>query len=73
MLAYNNGNLWIGVDGVWSGDPAAFTDPMDSTIIGTVYPFVFDTFLTSIPSGRFKFAEQELTYTPPVGFRPFGN
>lgn len=70
MLAYDNGNLWIGVNGVWSGDPVAFTGPIDSTINDTVYPFAFNTFSTNTPAGRFKFAELDLTYSVPAGYKP---
>lgn len=70
MFAYRNGNLWIGVDGVWEGDPEAFAGPTDATIAGAIYPMVYDRWSGNIPEGRFRFAEHELQYPVPVGFRP---
>ncbi|BDQ34057.1 hypothetical protein [Pseudodesulfovibrio portus] len=71
-FAYKNGNLWMSVDGVWDGDPVAFAGPVDATIAGEVFPFVFDRFASNIPCGVFRFAGHDLAYSPPAGFKPFG-
>ncbi|MDO6424911.1 SPRY domain-containing protein, partial [Saccharophagus degradans] len=69
MLAFNpnTGRLWVGVNGVWQGNPAAGTgalfDGIDQ-VNGPYYPAVSQR--ADITIG--VFAKREFKYTPPAGF-----
>lgn len=64
-LDLDAGKLWFAENGVWSGDPAAGTDPAFSGITGTIFPaFSAD----AGASGTANFGASAFSYTPPSGF-----
>ncbi|WP_080639352.1 LamG-like jellyroll fold domain-containing protein [Teredinibacter turnerae] len=66
MIAFDPdaGKLWFGVNGVWSGDPEAGTEPRFSAIRGVHYPAV-----SSYGEGiNVYFSPTDFKYAPPSGY-----
>lgn len=71
MIAYDadTGDIWFGVNGVWSqGDPAAGTSPNRTVPLTNPYFGGSPRFLNSSVTVYAKAAD--LTYSPPTGFSP---
>lgn len=68
-LDLDEGKVWFAKNSTWqeSGDPKAGTNPALSSIVGSFSPScsVFQT----DDSATMVFAETDLTYTPPAGFK----
>jgi hypothetical protein len=72
-LDMDDGNFWVGQNGVWySGDPSTATSPVATGINGTVYPAVtfynydspqYDAYTANFGATAFK-------YPVPTGFTP---
>lgn len=60
--------LWFGVNGVWSGDPAAGTGAVMTNLTDTLYP-AFSAY-TSGNSATANFGDTAFAYEVPSGFNP---
>lgn len=70
MIAWNanTGNLWFGRNGTWfdSGDPAAGTNPIFTSVTGTLYPMTATARQNDVFTGNF--GSTAFTYSAPSGF-----
>lgn len=76
MLAYKDGNLWIGKNGSWTGggllppdtDPATGINPTHSGILTAMRLFV--RYFAGLPdvTVEIRTGDEQFTYTPPTGF-----
>jgi hypothetical protein len=65
-LDMDNGKVWWGVNGTWSGDPAAGTGERYSGLSGTIYPM--SSLYTNADEQRILANDTEMNYSPPNGF-----
>lgn len=68
MVAYKNGSLWIGKNGVWmnSGDPVAGTGAVSTTLSTSKEWSVYFGYNSTWST---NFGQRPFTYTPPSGFK----
>lgn len=64
------GKVWFGKNGTWnaSGDPGAGTNPIFTTLSGTVFPAMSVQNSTGSPQATANFGATTLTYSVPSGF-----
>lgn len=75
-LDLDNGKIWFAKNNVWqaSGDPAAGTNEAFSGISGTFFPMhsPFSYTGATFDTATARFADGDVTYTPPSGFSTLG-
>lgn len=67
---FNTGQRWVGLDGVWSGDPAAGTGEIATDVTGSEYNACLCLGYAGT-EGRIYTAASQQTYAAPTGFSPF--
>ena len=70
----DTGKLWFGKNGTYenSGDPAAGTGEVTSTLNGTIFPFVL-LYATGTESGTMNYGQSTFDQTIPTGFLPINS